>query len=205
MVNRRLTLRQFAAELPRWYREYAQANPAYFPLEDRISKKAIEEGYLSKKDVIDVVMWGSKQLGSRLSARIDRHNKDSDIEAKTGAAVRVLNNPGGLALRRLLGGKYGGIYGLGLAFATKTLRCLYPQNYGALDSKLRQAIDASLLPNIRNEIDLYLHFLELLRELKQMASPPGPSRRPNREWFIADIEMALFQFAWCPGHRLVRS
>ncbi len=204
-MNRQLTLAQFAVEVPRWYEKYAQSNPKYFPLEERISGKAIEQGCLTMGDVVEIVKWGSKRLGPRLSARIGRHNKDSDIEAKTGAAVRVLNNPEGLALRRLLGGKYGGIYGLGLAFATKTLRCLCPQNYGVLDSKLRQAIDASLLPNIRNEIDLYLHFLELLRELKQMASPPGPSRRPNREWFIADVEMALFQFAWYPGHRLVRS
>ncbi len=115
----------------------------------------------------------------------------------------MLNDPR-LALGGLLG-RYGGIHGLGLSFATKTLRCLYPQNYGALDSKLLQWIDSTLLPRVHNETDLYLRFLELLRGLKQIVLPPRPSRRPNREWFIADIEMALFQFAWGPGHRLVRS
>ncbi len=201
MVNRCLSLRQFANIAPQWYEKYEVANAEYFPLEDRISTKAIKEGYLSKKDVIDVVKWGSKRRSPVIAALVDRHNKDSDIEVKTGAAIRVLNNRK-VALRGLLG-KYGGIYGLGLSFATKTLRCLRPQEYGALDSKLRQCVDDSLLPKIHNEIDLYLCFLELLAELKQMVSSPGPSRRPYKRWFIADIEMALFQYAWY-GNTLVR-
>jgi hypothetical protein len=201
MINHRLSLTQFAAELAQWFDIYAQANQEYFALEETISARTITPGFLTKNDVINIVKWGGNPHG--LSGVVRRHNTDSHVETATGEAIRMLNDPR-LALGRLLG-KYGGIHGLGLAFATKTLRCLCPQNYGALDSKLRQCIDDSLLPNIGNEIDLYLHFLAFLRELKQMASPYGPSRRPNREWFVADIEMALFQFAWCPDHKLVRS
>ena len=191
-VNRQLTLTQFAAVLPQWYDIYEKKNPKYFPLEDRITKKAIVECHLDMEDVVEIVKWGGNAYG--LYGLVLKRNTDSHVVARTRAAIAALNDPAS-ALSNLLGGS-GGINGLGLAFASKVLRCLCPERYGVLDSKLRECINASLLPHSRQEVTTYCNFLNLCHELQQKVPLPGPRRRPGGEWFIADIEMALFEFAW---------
>ena len=80
-----------------------------------------------------------------------------------------------------------------------------PQNYPALDQKLRKAISKALLPtiydgNVSSMIRGYLKFLEIRRDIEHQVRAPGP--RSGGVWFPADIEMALFQFAW-DGGRLI--
>ena len=195
-----LTIEQFADELPDYYQRYTQSQyyKPYINLESKLSQKAINMGYLELADLADIAEWGGNQHA--IKKRLQTHNSAEEVIFSTKKAIQQMENPA-IALRELLVG----INHWGLSYASKTLRFINPQSYPALDQKLRNNIDRSLLPRIYDgHIDSmvrgYLIFLGICQEIRSHVTASAP--RSNR-WFIADIEMGLFQFAW-DGCRLVK-
>ena len=180
-----LTPEQFAKELAKWYQKWRKANPAYFPLEERLTNKAGTLGYLQITDLVEI----TRILGNpfNIANRVRKANTEDEITDKTREAIRHLSNPA-TALTHMMS-----IRRWGRTYASKTLRCICPSNYVALDSKLIQGINPSYLPS-KNEVERYCQFLDLCRQIRRMVSVPGA--RENGAWFLADIEIALFQFVW---------
>jgi hypothetical protein len=102
--------------------------------------------------------------------------------------------------------------GMGLTYASKLLRFLDPKKFGALDSRVRGAIekhaDEIKIPkiydgNINSMIKGYSAFIDYIERLKQQLAAAGIARPdcalPKEEgvtgWRAADIEMALFRWA----------
>ena len=89
------------------------------------------------------------------------------------------------------------IPGLGPTYASKLLRFLRPSQYGALDDRIKSA----MLDDIRERVDIdngrisntddqYVSYIHLLREHQQQLL-----QQLNVEYTVAEIEMALFQWA----------
>lgn len=102
--------------------------------------------------------------------------------------------------------------GIGFVFATKLLRFMEPEIYGAFDSiicnKYFNGFNPSKLTSRETDDELfdrawpiYGEFLELLRvhqnDLSKTGRPASELRRGREPsgWRIADIEMAMFQLA----------
>ena len=183
-----LTPEQFAGEVDKWYWKWRNANSGYFSVEQQLTQKATNKGFLEMADLVAI----THVLGNphNIRGRVQRENTNEQIKQKTQAAINNLHQPS-KALANLRGIRWwGGTY------RTKTLRCVCPRNYAALDSKLNKNISESYLKS-KNELRRYEEFLDLCKSIRQKVSTPGP--RLNKEWFIADIEMALFQFVWDGG------
>jgi len=176
---------QFAKELPKWYHKYREHNPSYFPLEEHLTKKAQMLGYLEIDDLVDI----TRVLGNpfNIANRVRKANTEDEVREKTRQAIRHLSNPAAALTYMMCINRWGRTY------ASKTLRCICPSNYGALDSKLIQGINSNYLSS-RDEVERYCQFLGLCRKIRQAVSVPGP--RENGAWFLADVEVALFQFVW---------
>ncbi len=196
-----LTLQQFSGQAAKWYQKYAHSPyfDPYIRLEQKLSQKASDEGYLELVDLADIAAWGGNQRA--IKQRLLRSNNEGEVRQATLEAIQRLDKPSE-AIRVVLR-----INQWGLTYASKTLRCVCPQNYPALDQKLRKAISKALLPtiydgNIDSMIRGYLRFLKICREIERQVTTLGP--RSGGVWFLADIEMALFQFVW-DGGRLISS
>jgi hypothetical protein len=183
-----LTPEQFAEELPKWYHRWRKHNVAYSPLEERLTKKARTLGHLEIADLVDITHVLSNPHNIR--GRVKKANTEDEIREKTREAIRCLSDPVS-AFENM-----SSIRQWGLAYASKTLRCICPRNYAALDSKLHKGIGRRYFPS-RNEVERYCQFLDFCERIRQMVSVPGP--RENGAWFLADIEIALFQFVWDGG------
>ena len=187
-----LTPAQFARHLPSCYSEYTLSDTfdMWVSLETTLSAKAINKGHLNLTDLVDIAVWGGNQYNR--AGKVGRSNTDPDVVKITQDAIRKLDDPRA-ALRSLLVIKQ-----WGLTYASKTLRALRPQRYAALDSLLLANINRIYLP--ASEVtELYSQFLDLCEEIRQVVSAPGPRQG---KWFIADVEMGLFQFVW-DGNRIV--
>ncbi len=108
------------------------------------------------------------------------------------------------------------IPGMGLTYASKLLRFLDPERFGALDSRLRGALEKETVLGLRlrriNDGDVrsvlrgYAEFLGLIEVLKQELERQAVARPEcslcqasnSATWRAADIEMALF--SWAAGH-----
>ena len=185
-----LTPVEFAYRLPKYYEEYTKSKyfPAWVTLEKRLTKKAAEAGYISLSDLVEIARWGGNQYNR--AGKVWRENTEEEVIAKTRHAVRNLDNPR-IALEALLKIKQ-----WGLTYASKTLRAISPQNYAALDSLLGKHIDECYLSET-NVYELYVQFLRLCDQIRDDVSAGGP--RKDMSWFLADVEMALFQFVWDGG------
>ncbi|WEE75756.1 hypothetical protein LZ683_16490 [Comamonas testosteroni] len=104
------------------------------------------------------------------------------------------------------------IPGFGLTYASKLLRFLDPDRYGALDSRIRAALHANapaVLPVILDShpasmVKGYVAFTTYLTTLKAALTAKGIERPTcalpksasgTTDWRAADIEMALFSWA----------
>ena len=183
----KLTPNEFAKQSKKWYRIWKEANPSYFPLEERLTQKARLLGYLEKADLVAI----THVLGNphNIRGRVHKANTEAEVREKTKVAIKNLANPA-IAFMSM-----NGIKQWGLAYATKTLRCICPQNYVALDNKLHQGINRCYFPS-SNEVKRYEEFLNFCRQVREKVPEPGPRKG---EWFVADIEIALFQFIWNSG------
>jgi hypothetical protein len=96
--------------------------------------------------------------------------------------------------------------GLGLTYASKLLRFMKPEKYGALDSRIRGTLLRRKLlrkindGNLNSMVNGYLEFLELLNNLKsqledQRVKKPDCSLSNTGFWRPSEIEMALFRWA----------
>lgn len=96
--------------------------------------------------------------------------------------------------------------GLGLTYASKLLRFMGPDTYGALDSRIRKALlDNNLLTriydgNATSMVRGYLEFLILLNNIKhelesRNINKPACALSGSCSWKPAEIEMALFCWA----------
>ena len=96
--------------------------------------------------------------------------------------------------------------GLGLTYASKLLRFMQPETYGALDSRIREALKhEQRLPKIydgnhNSMVSGYVQFIILLGDIKAVLRQKG-IRKPscglsnNGDWRACEIEMALFCWA----------
>jgi len=96
--------------------------------------------------------------------------------------------------------------GLGLTYASKLLRFMQPATYGALDSRIREALrKEGLLPKIHDGnnnsmISGYVDFLELIEKIRVRLDSES-IRKPlchlsaDGTWRAAEIEMSLFCWA----------
>jgi hypothetical protein len=99
------------------------------------------------------------------------------------------------------------IPGLGLTYASKLLRFLDPERYGALDGRIRKALsklDPPPLPKIfdGNKASMasgYSVFIEYIENIRQELLAGGilvpTAQGVQRQWRAADVEMALFQWS----------
>jgi hypothetical protein len=96
--------------------------------------------------------------------------------------------------------------GFGLTYASKLLRFMMPERYGALDSRIRNMLtNRDMLSKIydgnRNSmIKGYLEFLDLINDLKrqletQKIRKPDCCLSDMGDWRPAEIEMAIFRWA----------
>ena len=187
-----LTLDQFIEQVPYWYGIWAQTNATYFGLEQRLNEKVVSKGYLEIADLVSITYV----LGNphNVRGRLQRDNTEYAVIEKTKNAIKNLDNPT-KALKCICS-----IKRLGLTYGSKTLRCMCPQKYGALDSKIINGIDPKYLPS-RNNYDKYANFIDLCKQIRDKIVETGP--RQNKQWFIADIEVALFQFLWDNSNKLL--
>jgi len=184
----RLTPDEFAKQLPKWYYKWEKANSEYFPVEQQLTKKANSVGSLEMADLVEI----THVLGNprNIRGRVQKANTNDEAKAKTGEAIQHLSELAN-ALKSMMGIKQ-----WGRTYASKTLRCVCPRTYAALDSKLIENISHQYLRS-RNELKRYEEFLDLCEQIRQKVSEPGP--RENGAWFLADVEIALFQFVWDGG------
>jgi hypothetical protein len=143
-----------------------------------------------------MIQWGGNQHG--ILKRFDSALGSYCLERQLQEVLDGLQSPAtaiGAALA---------IRGLGLTYASKLLRFLDPERYGALDSRLRKALTPSVLPKIydghkQSMIKGYCTFRDYLDGLHQQLLSNGLSRPHETggqpSWRAADIEMALFQGA----------
>lgn len=187
-----LTPDQFAQQLPYWHHIWTTHNSLYFPVEQLLSEKARIVGYLDIADLVAI----THVLGNpyNIRGRVQQANSESEVRDKTRQAILNLADPAA-ALTHILG-----IRQWGRAYASKTLSCICPRDYAALDSKVLQGVD-SIYISARNEVERYVEFLEFCKAIRQMVTVSGP--RDKGEWYIADVEVAFFQFLWYPNNRIV--
>ena len=191
----KLTLNEFIEQLAYWYQRYTESPyfAQYQNLETGLSQKASDVGYLEKGDLLWIAIWGGDEKRHQLGSLIFNNNTSESVVAHTRQAIQSLGNPEH-ALRSLMLIKY-----VGSAYGSKALRCIYPQEYGAFDIHVRKAC-ADFLPTMDDreaEITGYLGFLHICTRLRSQATTLGP--RPKGLWYVADVEMGIFQFAYEGG------
>jgi hypothetical protein len=198
-------------KFPDWYRQYRWEGkhrlfgypPDEYPgfvwitsLEERFRRFRESPRSDPTSLIEEMIQWGGNQHGvlKRFDSALrsyclaDRLHEVLDRLQSTAIAVDAA-----LAIR-----------GLGLTYASKLLRFLAPERYGALDSRLRKALTPSVLPRIydghrRSMIAGYCAFSGYVDALRQQLLINGINRPCETEeqlfWRPADIEMALFQWA----------
>jgi len=152
----------------------------------------------------EMLHWGGTQ--SRSLQRLRDGLGEFHLQPTLQAVIEHLDDPA-RAIETALK-----IPGFGLTYASKLMRFLDPDRYGALDNRIRAAVEATapgVLPVIRDSqpasmIKGYAAFTAYLATLKAALAADG-IERPACElpaalsgpmyWRAADIEMALFSWA----------
>jgi hypothetical protein len=99
-----------------------------------------------------------------------------------------------------------GLPGLGLTYASKLLRFMQPELYGALDLKIRKALASKekltriFDGNHNSMVSGYVEFVRLLQEIKEKLKTkdirkPACGLSDGGTWRASEIEMALFCWA----------
>lgn len=158
----------------------------------------------SKYLLQEMIEWGGSQNGvlqkfNDAGGEINLFEAITDVVGNLSKPDRAIDS----ALR---------LPGLGLTYASKLLRFMRPETYGALDSKIRKALnDEQRLPRISDGshnsiVSGYVRFIGLLEdirtELKEKGiKKPSCSLSSDDQWRACEIEMALFCWA---GNREMR-
>ena len=184
---------------------YAESCPWIDSLERRFRWLKINQP-VSKTAAVylmrEMIQWGGSQNGAL--QKFDDGQGEVNLYELLRDTIAHLGTPE-LALRAALN-----IPGMGLTYASKLLRFLDPDRYGALDNRIRQGwLDPEgnkILQFISNGdansmVRGYLQFLELIEGIRVQLDTAG-IRRPEcalpcgltaSGWRAADIEMAIFQ------------
>jgi hypothetical protein len=154
--------------------------------------------------VIEMIQWGGSQNGvlEKFQNALGSHCLHDSLAL----VLENLQNP-----ERAIGSALN-IPGLGLTYASKLLRFLDPDTYGALDGRIRKGL-ARLTPsplrkiydgNRASMIKGYTTFTTYVKLLRQDLATRGivlPQDNNDRNhWRAADIEMALF--GWASGQQI---
>ena len=91
----------------------------------------------------------------------------------------------------------------GVAYGSKTLTFMRPQDYAILDRWIRRAL-APVLPEITDGrlgsvVRGYVAYLDCCRALQHKVAAPPPLSTAKGRWRIADVGQALFEFARSGG------
>ena len=193
-----LSFEEFALELPKWHERYRldKYYSGALKLESSIKDKTRLVGHLDVEDLVDIARWGGNQRG--IAQRMKAQNSELHVRDVTAEAIQNLHNPE-TALRTLLDG----ISQWGLTYASKTLRFIRPEDFGALDTVIRRCVGKNLLGRINDGhlnsmINGYGCFLELCKGIQNRVLLGNPYR-PGGTWYIADIEVCIFQFGRAGG------
>jgi hypothetical protein len=148
----------------------------------------------------EMIQWGGSQNGvlEKFDNALGTHCLQTKLDSVLGS-LRIPRD----AIKSALD-----IPGLGLTYASKLLRFLDPERYGALDGRIRKAlgkIDPSPIPkvfdgnkpNMASGYCIFTEYVESLRRELSAKSIPFPSEGScaQQVWQAADVEMALFHWA----------
>jgi len=152
----------------------------------------------------EMIQWGGSQNG--VLQKFDERLGETHLYALMADVMARIGDPAGAIEAALQ------IPGMGLTYASKLLRFIAPEHYGALDSRVRGAIEKRLpsadIPkiydgNANSMINGYVAFTRYLARLRHELDK-GAIARPDCRlkvgtsssgWRAADIEMALFRWA----------
>lgn len=151
----------------------------------------------------EMIQWGGSQNG--ILQKFEDGIGEVNLQFQVAETIRNLGTPN-LAIESALK-----IPGMGLTYASKLLRFIEPNTYGALDSRVRKAINDRIpgaVPrifdgNTNSMVKGYASFVQYLASLKQQLQAAGinrpncklPSGNSSTGWRSANIEMALFYWA----------
>jgi len=194
-MAKKLNLQEFATQIEYWYHRYTKSDHfhRYKNIEAGLTQKASDIGYLEPGDLLEIAIWGGDEERHQLGTQICQNNTYQDVVQHTREAINNLNTPGD-ALRSMMRVTY-----VGPSYGSKALRCVCPEKHAAFDTHVRKALK-NMLPEMTNretEVIGYIGFLEICSRLRELVNVPGP--RSGGSWYIADIEMALFQYAFESG------
>lgn len=179
-----LTLSEFISQVPVHHSEYHRKNSEVRSLETRIQSKCHTQGYLDPEDIEAVVLWGSRKFGKFLWTRINsKKDATESIRHHTAEAIKVLPDAEE-ALKHITH-----IFGLGVAFGSKVVAFLYPQSAPVLDRVINDCL--SKASNWRGRYEDFIILCEHIVSRQQIGSGPR-----DGVWYLRDVEMALFEFAW---------
>lgn len=164
-----------------------------------LRNNSVKQRTASKYLIQEMIEWGGSQNGvlqkfNDGSERVNLLELLQEIIANLDSPERAINTSLSLP-------------GLGLTYASKLLRFMKPETYGALDNQIRRALlERELLPKINDgnrgsEVNGYLGFLKLLNNMKsqmeeQRVRKPDCSLSNTGLWRPSEIEMALFRWAY---------
>lgn len=169
-------------------RELAKPKHA-LEIEDEIQKKAAG-GSLDKIDIETIVYWGR---GFRLLGQV-RKNSNEYIRNCTADAINALDKKKPTeALDHI-----NRIHGLRDAFGSKVLAFLRPQICPVWDAVVKDCLSEAASPP-RD----YREFITLCEYIRSKLKADGPAnpRGTGEDWYLRDIEMAIFRFAWGPNRK----
>jgi hypothetical protein len=145
----------------------------------------------------EMIQWGGSQNG--VLQKVDDGADRVCFSTTMNAVVVSLGQPA-----KALGAALD-IPGIGLTYASKLLRFLDPDNYGALDSRIRSGLiercgwDVKILDaNHKSMISGYEKYLVELQRLRRALvggkyKCPESGMSKSGKWRLADVEIALFQ------------
>lgn len=145
----------------------------------------------------EMIQWGGSQNG--VMQKFDDRLGEVNLHELLSETINHLDTPRE-AIRSAL--KFPG---MGLTYASKLLRFLEPEEYGAIDSRVRNALTS--IPKIydgneNSMVNGYVEFFECMKTLRGQLVAAN-IQRPQCElqigtsvgWRAADIEMAIFKWA----------
>ncbi len=152
----------------------------------------------------EMIQWGGSQNG--VLQKFEDRLGEIDLQKVLETTVTRIGDPRSAIEAALR------LPGMGLTYASKLLRFLDPEKYGALDSRIRGALDKHVkdsgiqkiydgnLTSMTNGYASFTSYLENLKESLEIAEIRRPAcalplGRGNTGWRAADIEMALFCWA----------
>jgi hypothetical protein len=192
-----LTLDQVCRALPEWYEASTrnEFHDGWRTLLSRLPEKAEQLGYFDMRDLSEIAEWGGNQHG--VKQRMQSHNTSGEVRSATSLAIKHLDEPES-AMREIHRVKHWGV-----AYGSKTLTFMRPQDYAILDSWIRRALK-NVIPEIidgraGSVAKAYVAYLDYCRVLQSKVAAPPPFETVSGQWRIADIGQSLFEFARSGG------